>query len=148
MVDTQHAPSGRHTHRKPAGWPWRAPVAALEAFVALGGLYGGVAMIRDPLTAFGATTTMIAGSPFHTFTWPGVMLLVLNGVIPGLLAAAVLTRVDRALQLSGAYGVGLMAWIVTQWVMLDDRLWLQPAMFAIGAALLTLSVLAGRRGYR
>jgi membrane protein implicated in regulation of membrane protease activity len=50
-----------------------------------------------------------------------------------------------ALELSGVFGVGLMAWITVQWVLLTDRLWLQTLMFLIGAIIVAFSLLAVRR---
>lgn len=126
----------------------RWPVAALEAFVALGGLVGGITMLRHPRDAMGMTTGVLEGSPFSTFTWPGVLLLVLNGAVPGLLAVGVLRRTRHALVLSAAWGVGLMAWIAVQWAMVDERLWLQPVLFAIGGVVAATSGLAVRAHLR
>ncbi|HEY8821507.1 MAG TPA: hypothetical protein VIM49_06115 [Dermatophilaceae bacterium] len=139
-------------------WPRRTPEAVqsrpgsrhvslviLDLFVGLGGIYGGLEMIRHPLSAFGVTTDLIAGSPFDTFTWPGVLLLVLVGLAPCFLAIGLTARWPGMLQLSGLFGVGLMAWIGVQWALLDDRLWLQPAMFIFGAAIAALALRALRR---
>jgi hypothetical protein len=49
---------------------------------------------------------------------------------------------------SGLLGGGLVAWIVVQWALLADRLWLQPVIFAIGAVTVALALLAYRRGAR
>jgi len=35
-----------------------------------------------------------------------------------------------------------MAWIVVQWALLSDRLWLQPLIFGIGAVIAALAALA------
>jgi len=62
-----------------------------------------------------------------------------------------MARRRGALELSGLFGVGLMAWIVVQWALLSDRLWLQPLIFGIGAvtaALAALAALAVRRRTR
>jgi hypothetical protein len=119
----------------------RVPLVILELFVGLGGIFGGLEMIRHPLNAFGVTTDLIAGSPFDTFTWPGVLLLVLVGVAPCLLALGLVARWPGMLLLSGLFGIGLMAWVGAQWALLQDRLWLQPAMFICGAV---IAALAGR----
>lgn len=130
---------------RPRRWQtWRVTLVILELFVGLGGVFGGLEMVRHPLNAFGVTTELIAGSPFDTFTWPGVLLLVLVGVTPCLLALGLVAGWPRSLALSGLFGVGLMAWIAVQWTLLQDRLWLQPAMFIIGAAIAVLA-LRGRR---
>ena len=139
-------------------WPRRASEAVrggpgsrqvslviFELFVGLGGIYGGLEMIRHPRSAFGVTTDLIAGSPFDTFTWPGVLLLVLVGLAPCFLAIGLICRWPGMLQLSGMFGVGLMAWIGVQWALLDDRLWLQPAMFIFGAAIAALALRKLRR---
>ncbi|MEP7018926.1 MAG: hypothetical protein ABI899_13010 [Actinomycetota bacterium] len=124
------------------------PLAILELFVGLGGIFGGLEMIRHPLNAFGVTTDLIAGSPFDTFTWPGVLLLVLVGVAPCLLALGLVARWPGMLLLSCLFGIGLMAWIGAQWALLQDRLWLQPAMFICGATIATLAGRALRRSER
>ena len=52
---------------------------------------------------------------------------------PCVLAVGVITRRRGALELSGIFGIGLMAWIGVQWALLTNRLWLQPLIFGIGA---------------
>ena len=137
----------RHTRKavqsRPAGW--QVSLVILELVVGLGGIYGGVEMIRHPLNAFGVKAGLIAGSPFDTFTWPGILLVVLVGVVPCTLALGLIARWPGAVPLSGLFGIGLMAWIGVQWALLEDRLWLQPAMFIIGAAIAVLAARALRR---
>jgi hypothetical protein len=126
-------------------WALRIPLVILEVFVGLGGVFGGIEMVRHPLNPMGVTTELIQGTPFSTFTWPGVLLLTLLGIAPLVLAIGVLARMRRAVPLSGAFGVVLIAWIGVQWVMLTDRLWLQPLMFGIGLGILGLSAVLYRR---
>jgi hypothetical protein len=121
----------------------RRIVAGLMLFTAAGAVYGGVSMLRNPRTPMGATTDLLAGSPFHTFTWPGVVLLLLVGIVPLAVAVGVIARIRGSLLLAGAWGVGLIGWIVTQWVLLDDRLWLQPLFFVVGLAV-AVAALYGR----
>lgn len=126
--------------RDRAGGPvaLRVPVVVLELFVGIGGIFGGLEMIRHPLDSLGMSTELIAGSPFDTYTWPGVLLLVLVGVTPCVLAVGVIAGTRGALALSWMFGIGLMAWIGVQWVLLPDRLWLQPLIFGIGAVITAL----------
>ncbi|HEY5180823.1 MAG TPA: hypothetical protein VIJ07_13815, partial [Dermatophilaceae bacterium] len=83
-----------------------------------------------------------------TYTWPGILLLVLVGVTPCVLAVGLMARRRGAIEVSGLFGVGLMAWIGVQWALLSDRLWLQPVIFGIGAAIAALAALAARRRTR
>jgi hypothetical protein len=126
----------------------RVTVVILELFVGIGGIFGGLEMIRHPLNPLGMTTKLIAGSPFDTYTWPGILLLVLVGLAPCLLAVGVIARWRRMLELSGLFGIGLMAWIVVQWALLADRLWLQPVIFGIGAVITGLAARAMDRRAR
>ena len=115
----------------------------MELFVGIGGIFGGLEMIRHPLNPLGMKPELIAASPFDTYSWPGGLLLVLVGVTPCVLAVGVITRRRGALEPSGLFGIGLMAWIGVQWALLTDRLWLQPLIFGIGAVI-TLVAARGR----
>lgn len=126
----------------------RVTVVVLELFVGIGGIFGGLEMIRHPLNPMGMTPELIAGSPFDTYTWPGILLLVLVGLTPCVLAIGLIARGRGAFQLSAIFGIGVMAWIAVQWAMLPDRLWLQPVIFGIGAAIAALATVAVRRGAR
>jgi len=122
--------------------------AGLALLQVPGAVFGGIEMIRHPLFALGVTPALIEGSPFDTFLWPGILLLVLNGIVPCVLAAGALARVRGALPLLGAWGAGLMAWIVAQWILLTDRMWLQPALFILGAVVAAVASVGWRRGMR
>ncbi|MEO6145310.1 MAG: hypothetical protein ABIP19_15140 [Dermatophilaceae bacterium] len=39
-------------------------------------------MIRNPLNALGMKPELIEGTPFDSYTWPGILLLVLCGLTP------------------------------------------------------------------
>lgn len=135
----RHSQGSAHT-RAGGQLASRVPMVVLELFVGIGGIFGGLAMIRDPLNPIGMTTDLISGSPFDTYIWPGVLLLVLAGVTPCALAVGLIARWRRAFEISGLFGIGLMAWIGVQWVLLEDRLWLQPVIFGMGAVITALAI--------
>jgi hypothetical protein len=126
----------------------RWTVIGLEALVAVNAVWAGITMIANPWTPLGITTDLIAGSPFTNYTWPGILLLVLNGIAPATLAVALVAHRHWAMVWSAAWGVGLMAWIVAQWLMLTDVLWLQYVLFVVGAVVAGCAVAALRRGGR
>lgn len=123
----------------------RLTLVGLLAFVGLGGLFGGVQMLADPYGPMGMAPHMMARTPFDTFVIPGVLLVNLVGVAPLLLAVAFLGRSHPHPAWAAAFGVGLMGWIVTQWVLVDAQLWLQPAIFVIGLAIAVLAAVSWRR---
>ena len=144
---TQRAPQHR-AESTSAGWWSRGLIVALEVPIGVGGLAGGSAMLRNPLHPLGVTPALLDGTPFEDYTWPGFFLIVLVGLPSLLLAVALLARVQGAVALSSLHGVGLMAWIVVQWLLIDDRLWLQPVVFGVGAVLAATAASAMRRGAR
>ncbi|MEP6648726.1 MAG: hypothetical protein ABJA74_02280 [Lapillicoccus sp.] len=131
-----------HTADSPA---LRLALVGLLAFVGLGGVFGGIQMLVDPYQPMGMSTHMISRTPFDTFALPGVLLLVLLGATPLLLAAAYLGHRRPEPWWAAAFGAGLMAWIVTQWVVVDARLWLQPMLFLVGGALVAVAAVLWRQ---
>jgi hypothetical protein len=127
-----------------SGW-LRTALTALLAFVGLGGVFGGIQMLVDPYRPMGMTPHMISRTPFDTYAVPGVLLLVLLGLVPLALAVALLVRTPFAAEGAAAFGLGLLAWIVTQWALTDARLWLQPVLFTVGLAVVVVAVLLWRR---
>jgi hypothetical protein len=123
----------------------RILLIAMLAFVGLGGVFGGIQMLADPHQPMGMTPQMISRTPFDTFTVPGLLLLTLLGLTPLALALAVLIRTRSAPNYAAAFGLGLLAWIATQWALTGARLWLQPVLFTVGIAIVVTGVVLRRR---
>jgi len=121
---------------RPAGdLPLRMLVVALEALMGVGGVYGGVSLMRD---TFGLPSEWIDGTPFDTWFWPGVLLLLLVA-IPGLVAATVEALGRRwIVPWSLAYGLGLVLWILVQITMVPS-FFLQPVVAACGLVIAAAS---------
>ncbi|MFC1653062.1 hypothetical protein ACFL3F_05015 [Planctomycetota bacterium] len=73
--------SGLDMHRPLALWP----LLFLLLFLALGGLYGGIAMLTDPTGGSLQLTEVLPLLPVADFILPGVFLLVMMGLVPLLL---------------------------------------------------------------
>jgi hypothetical protein len=113
----------------------RLLVALLEALMGVGALYGGVSLMRD---TFGLPQDWLEGTPFATWTVPGVLLVVLIAV-PGLVGAVAEAR-GRAwvAPWSLAYGIGLVAWIAVQVTMVPPFV-LQPVVATVGLVIAAVS---------
>lgn len=69
----------------------------LLLFLAAGAFYGGIAMILHPDgQLLQATPDMLIGSPFGNFLFPGIILLIFNGVIPLVAAIGLLFKIPAA----------------------------------------------------
>lgn len=130
-VSTAAATEPRHR----ADRPLRVLVVALEGFVGVGAVYGGAALLTD---SWQLPSEWLEALPFEGWSIPGVLLLGLIGA-PGLVGAIVETMGRRwVIPWSLAYGVGLVAWIGVQ-VLLVPPFFLQPVIAVAGTAIAAAS---------
>lgn len=113
-----------------------------QAFVALCALACGMIMMIFPDgKPLQMPISMLTGSPFADFFWPGLILFAVIGV--GHAIVAVMSfKSHRFCGLAGAMmGLGLMIWIFVQASMIGGGHWLQYLYFALGTAEVSLAVL-------
>ncbi len=139
------------------------PLVAAMAFLSLGGLTGGLAMITDPTgTSIGADPGWLRHTPVSDFLLPGLFILVVYGCavaacIVGLIwriEPGRLRRVDARLAHTWAWvgtiaiGAVLVLWIAFELVIMSDVIWLQPALVCVGLLMIGVpSVPSMRRWY-
>jgi hypothetical protein len=133
MQPTVLAPATERRHV--ADMPLRVLVVSLEGFVGIGGVYGGTALMLD---RWDLPAEWLAALPFDGWTVPGVLVLVLIGV-PGVVGA-VLEALGRpwVRPWSLAYGLGLVAWIGVQ-VLVVPPFFLQPVIAVAGTVIAAAS---------
>ena len=111
-------------------------LAGLEIFIALNAVAGAVYGLGG---APSVPREWLAESPFTSFRIPSLVLLIAVGGSMFLAAALLLADVSIAPAVSLVAGVVLVAWILTQVAMIGYRMWLQPATFAAGLAVIALT---------
>lgn len=136
--------------RRRSGATWT--LVGLLAFQGLGAISGGLTFLADASGASaGLDPGLLARTPFDSFLWPGALLALGLGAPALVLVHAVLRRprlapLDALERATGQHwswagtlllGVALLSWITVQ-VLLIETSWLQPLMFAVGAALVGL----------
>jgi hypothetical protein len=89
----------------------------LEIFLGIGALFGGIQFILAPDGhLLGVPLSMLAGTSFHSFLVPGLLLFTFVGVGP-MVAAAITARQQAIGPLAAlAVGVTLMGWITVEMV--------------------------------
>ncbi len=102
-------------------------------FLALGGLYGGIAMLVDPTGGSLQLTGTLPLLPVSDYILPGVFLLVVMGMTPLLLAYGLLARpkwrwAERLFRWSGHH----WAWIGTLGLVVILAVWLIVEGLLIG----------------
>lgn len=104
--------------------------------------------------------SVLEGSPFHDFLIPGVILFVVLGLGPLLVAWALLRRPPAAVleavnpfrrqywawTAAGVIGVGLLIWIAVEVTIVPFSV-LQPFYAAVGLGIITLTLRRSVRDY-
>lgn len=121
-------------------------LGALQAFIGLGALGGGLMLVIDPSgSALGLPTSLLEGSPFSDFLIPGIFLLAVNGVGSMIGAGHSFTRRRYALELAIVLGAILVAWIVIQVIIISSFHWLHVLYFILGVVELGIGMYFRRR---
>jgi hypothetical protein len=96
-------------HVRTTAW-WS--LVAISGFTALSALGGGIGMVvADGLSM---PTSLLADSPFSTFTLPGLILALVVGGTQSAALFLLLTRRSTALLWSAVAGFGMLIWIVSE----------------------------------
>ncbi|WP_344755009.1 hypothetical protein [Gryllotalpicola koreensis] len=118
-------------------------------FNALSAFAGGVPLIARPDgTAMGMPLSMLDGTPFSSFLWPGVVLFVVVGGTQALAVAAQLRRRTWAAAAAAVGGFGLAIWIFVEVLLLGGFtvlyvLYFGTALLQLAALLVSLGLFAG-----
>jgi hypothetical protein len=121
------------------------------AIQAIGAIGGGIGLVQDPVENIGMPLSMLEGSPFSDYLIPGLILLILVGILPAVALHGVAHRRQWGWWLTVVGGVGLLIWIITEVVMLGYQpgtgLGLQIGMGLLGVIILVLSLVRPTRRF-
>lgn len=128
-----------------------ALLSVLVALQAVSGLGGGAVLVIDPSGGLlGMPLSVLRRGPFADFLVPGVILLLVLGVLPAVTAVALWARprwraaapLERMLGghwswiCAGVVGAGLLIWLAVEWWMVG------PSSLLVGYAGLASAILA------
>ena len=127
------------TGPKPAAKTGRAwGVIALESLTGIAAAYGGFGLIWDD--AVGMPDDWLVGTPFRSWTLPGVLLLLVVGLPMAVAVVLETRRSDWAGAASVVAGAALIGWIAGELLVMQKYAVLQPVMVLIGLAVLMLAL--------
>ncbi|MGD8501939.1 MAG: hypothetical protein PVJ86_14905, partial [Phycisphaerales bacterium] len=127
--------------------------------LALGGLYGGIAMLTDPTGNLLQLTEVLPLLPMSDYTLPGLFLLIVMGLVPLLLTYALLARpnwtwAETLFGWSGHHwawtgtlglGVTLEIWLLIQGLLIGFMWPIQYVTAADGFLIVILALAPGVR---
>jgi len=116
----------------------RGLLVGLELLVAAAAVYGGVGLAAGNL--IGMPADWLAGTPFTSWLWPGVFLLLVVALPMGVAAVLELRRAPAAAAVSIVAGAGQVGWIAVQLLVMQRYHVLQPVMMLAGLAVLVVAV--------
>ncbi|WP_435346336.1 hypothetical protein [Haloarchaeobius sp. HRN-SO-5] len=143
------AQRGAHEPSRPAE-VWVLLIGTL--FLSLTALIGGFYLVRDPTgqsigLVMAVDLSHLDGTPFTTYTIPGLILVVFLGLYPLAVLYGQLTRRSWAWSGSLLMGIVLLVWIVVEVYLIGYISPLQPAYGLVGIALVALCLLPSVRRY-
>ena len=140
--------------RPPALWP----LIFSLVFLALGGIYGGIALLADPTGGLLQLTDVLPLLPVSDYILPGLFLLIVMGLAPLILSYGLLARPNWiwAEALSGYHwawlgtlglGVTLAIWLIVQGLLIGFRWPIQYITAADGLLIIVLASVPGMRRF-
>jgi hypothetical protein len=108
-------------------------LVTLEVVLGLTALEGGWVLARHPDgSSFHLPPSLLAGTPFQDYAWPGVLLFVSNGLLP--IAVALLTTLKRpwGRWIHLLPGIFFLGWMAAQLAFIGYRMPIQ-AVFVVWA---------------
>lgn len=114
---------------------WRTLIV-VAGFNALSAVAGAVALLLTD--GLGMPRSFLDNSPFTSFLWPALLLLVVIGGTQAVATMLLLTREAAAFLWSAIAGFGMIIWILVETIIIQGFSWLQGIYFATGVVELML----------
>jgi hypothetical protein len=110
-------------------------------FAALTAIISGVMLLASPDgSLLQLPLGVLSGTPFNSFTIPGIILLFVVGGSNLAAMTAVMYRHKMGYSFSLTAGLLMIGWIITQMLMTSTSWWLQWVYLSIGMVVLLVSI--------
>jgi hypothetical protein len=128
----------------------------LLGFLSVGAIIGGIMLITDPLgTRIGLPVQLLDDSPFRNYILPGIILLLIFGLIPGYIIYALIKKPSNRLlhKLNLIYdhhfswtfaiyiGFGQIIWINVQTLIMDSVAYIHTFYSLLGMLIVCIALL-------
>jgi len=105
----------------------------LLIFLGITATVGGYFLMADPGgEKMQLSESLIKNTPFKDYFIPGMILLIMNGLLGLISATATIFKWKFYQNLILLQGCILVLWIIAQWIIIQQVLWLQFVYLAIG----------------
>jgi hypothetical protein len=98
---------------------------------------GGYMLMTDPTGgSMGMSPEWLSNSPFADFSFPGLILFSVNGLMNLMVLLLVIADLERYYYMIILAGLALVGWILVQVIMINRFSWLQATYLSIGVGLI------------
>jgi len=121
----------------------RTLAVVLLFFNSVSAIFGGIGLIMDPMgEKLGMPVSFLDHSPFDSFLVPGIILLVMNGLLSLMFAFLVIRRAGCYPWLVILQGCILLGWLSVQILMIREYAWvLHTLYYGVGLGLIITGIL-------
>jgi len=117
----------------------------LLAFLAVSAIVGSLPMIADPRgTPWNMPQSLLQYSPFPSFLFPGIILLVANGLLALWIMGFALAQLPRHGLWIALQGCVLLGWLITECILLRLVNWAHYLYGAVALGLIAAGLLLWR----
>jgi hypothetical protein len=93
----------------------------LLVFLGSGAIYGGIILISDPSgNKFEWSVDLLIGTPFKDFLIPGIILLIMNGILPLIITVLIFIKARNYEWMIIIQGCILIGWLSVEIVLNSD----------------------------
>ncbi len=113
----------------------------LDVFLSLGGFVGGISFITDKTgKGLQAELSWLDKSPVDDYLLPGFYILFMYALMP--IVALILSHIwnRKALLINAIVGFSLIPWVVYQFIVVPETIFIQYLMISVGTAICALSL--------
>lgn len=128
--------------------PWSVSALIILLLLGLGGIGGGAAMLADPSgAALGLPEGLLDGLFISDFYWPDIFLILVMGLAPCGIAYSLWKGLPWAGAAVPAQGFLLVGWILFQFILWGDPIFIQLLYRVWGLVLILFAFLPATRSH-
>ncbi|MBN2350704.1 MAG: hypothetical protein JXJ22_17840 [Bacteroidales bacterium] len=122
---------------------------SLLVFLGIGGIYGGWVLLSDPGgNKFQWSLELLEGTPFKNFLIPGIILFIMNGLLPLAIALLGIVKAWKYKWLIILQGIILIGWLTAELLFNSNFFWpgMHYSLYSMGIIFIVIGIILLKTG--